>query len=304
MSEVIVTESSLADIADAIRAKNGTQNTYKPGQMAAAIEAIPSATIEPLSVTENGTYTAQSGKGYSPVTVNVSGGGGTSLSEGIEAVEAEESVYPASGNNAYIVVTKKPIKTHDWDFTSSLIDSVSGESATLVNGATQGATGITLSEATQNVALPVRFTLNHTYEVDIVSISKSFASGHGRILMFNGSAGFIAQNGGTLKYYSDYIKAWDNHETGGDDVSVLVGKTLKIQFGGLAGRLQGKTYNGNAVDLGTVTFWLDNNLWFQSSLSNASFTGINEYIKIGGNSANAYYDMTVSGFRVYDGIKY
>lgn len=36
-------------------------------------------TIEPLSVTANGTYTAPSGvDGYSPVTVNVSGGGGSS----------------------------------------------------------------------------------------------------------------------------------------------------------------------------------------------------------------------------------
>ena len=33
-------------------------------------------TIEPLSITENGTYTAPSGvDGYSPITVNVSGGG-------------------------------------------------------------------------------------------------------------------------------------------------------------------------------------------------------------------------------------
>lgn len=30
-----------------------------------------SVTVEPLSVTENGTYTAQSGKAYSPVTVAV-----------------------------------------------------------------------------------------------------------------------------------------------------------------------------------------------------------------------------------------
>jgi len=35
------------------------------------------ASIEPLSVTQNGTYTASSGvDGYSPITVNVSGGGG------------------------------------------------------------------------------------------------------------------------------------------------------------------------------------------------------------------------------------
>lgn len=33
-------------------------------------------TVEALSVTQNGTYTAPAGKAYSPVTVNVSGGGG------------------------------------------------------------------------------------------------------------------------------------------------------------------------------------------------------------------------------------
>ena len=33
-------------------------------------------TVEPLSITTNGTYTAPTGKAYTPVTVNVSGGGG------------------------------------------------------------------------------------------------------------------------------------------------------------------------------------------------------------------------------------
>ena len=37
-----------------------------------------SVTVEALSVTSNGTYTAPAGKAYSPVTVNVSGGGGGS----------------------------------------------------------------------------------------------------------------------------------------------------------------------------------------------------------------------------------
>ena len=42
MANVLVQESSLQAIAAAIRAKNGTQNTYTPAQMAAAISAIVS----------------------------------------------------------------------------------------------------------------------------------------------------------------------------------------------------------------------------------------------------------------------
>ena len=41
MSKVLVTESYLDDIADAIREQNGTENTYKPPQMAPAIRSLP-----------------------------------------------------------------------------------------------------------------------------------------------------------------------------------------------------------------------------------------------------------------------
>ena len=40
MAQVLVTESYLDAIADAIREKNGSEDTYKPSEMAAAIEAI------------------------------------------------------------------------------------------------------------------------------------------------------------------------------------------------------------------------------------------------------------------------
>ena len=42
MSKVLVNESSLTGIANAIRGKNGETTTYKPSEMAAAITAIPS----------------------------------------------------------------------------------------------------------------------------------------------------------------------------------------------------------------------------------------------------------------------
>lgn len=59
MANVLVQDTSLQNIADAIRSKNGTQNTYKPSQMAEAIESIPSGGITPTgtkSITANGTY--------------------------------------------------------------------------------------------------------------------------------------------------------------------------------------------------------------------------------------------------------
>ena len=40
MSEVLVRDSSLQSIADAIRSKNGLTNLYKPAEMAAAIRDI------------------------------------------------------------------------------------------------------------------------------------------------------------------------------------------------------------------------------------------------------------------------
>lgn len=93
MSKALITEGYLTDIANAIRAKNGSADTYTPPQMAAAIAAIPTGSnvdVEPLNVTQNGTYTAPSGKAYSPVTVNVSGGGGGNIIYGTDAPAASQ----------------------------------------------------------------------------------------------------------------------------------------------------------------------------------------------------------------------
>ena len=75
MSKVYTDPRHYADIADAIRAKNGLTDTYKPSEMPAAIRAIETGgETEPLSVTANGTYYPPAGvDGFSPVTVRVSG---------------------------------------------------------------------------------------------------------------------------------------------------------------------------------------------------------------------------------------
>ncbi|MBR4889771.1 MAG: hypothetical protein IKU15_00615 [Clostridia bacterium] len=79
MANYIIQDTELIAIADAIRTKNGTENTYTTAEMPTAIKAIESggggAAVELLEVTSNGTYTAPEGIGYSPVVVNVPKGG-------------------------------------------------------------------------------------------------------------------------------------------------------------------------------------------------------------------------------------
>lgn len=57
MSKVLITESYLQDIADAIREKAGGNNTYTPAQMATAITNIPSGGTSNIIT---GTFTTQS----------------------------------------------------------------------------------------------------------------------------------------------------------------------------------------------------------------------------------------------------
>lgn len=116
MAKVLITEGYLSDIADAIREKKSSEDTYTPAEMADAIESIQtgitptgtksvsitsngtttedvtnyasveiavnvpssSPTLVTKNITENGTYNASSDNadGYSSVTVNVQGSGG------------------------------------------------------------------------------------------------------------------------------------------------------------------------------------------------------------------------------------
>ena len=68
MANVLIEQNTMDDIADAIRSKNGSSSTYKPAQMPAAIENIPTGstpTLQAKSVapTENA-QTVEADDGY------------------------------------------------------------------------------------------------------------------------------------------------------------------------------------------------------------------------------------------------
>lgn len=69
---VLVENSSLQDIADSIRAKLGVQTTYKPGEMADAIDSISGGGIVPIgtkTITQNGTGIDVAQYAYADVNV-------------------------------------------------------------------------------------------------------------------------------------------------------------------------------------------------------------------------------------------
>lgn len=98
MAKYTINDTTLVAIADAIRAKSGTPGGIDPASMAALIEGIQTGSdpvVQPLTVTENGTYTAPSGvDGYNPVTVNVAGSGGETIENGIVWDEVGEDERP------------------------------------------------------------------------------------------------------------------------------------------------------------------------------------------------------------------
>ena len=106
--------SLFSDIADAIRGKTGSSATIVADDFPTAIASIPtgggSATIEPLSVTANGTYTAPSGvDGYSPVVVNVpSSGGGGSASDAVRFLDYDGTVLYTYSDTDFANLTAMP----------------------------------------------------------------------------------------------------------------------------------------------------------------------------------------------------
>lgn len=76
--------------------ENGTYTADEGTAFSPVTVNVPTIINEPLSVTENGTYTAPQGSGYSPVTVNVSG---EDILDNTQPTGAITSLKSGSANN-------------------------------------------------------------------------------------------------------------------------------------------------------------------------------------------------------------
>ena len=129
MANVFVNEQYLTDIADSIRDKLNTEDTYKVSEMADAIDSIGGgATLGTKTITTNGTYDAEDDEldGYSEVDVSVA----NSYSAGDEG--------KVVSNGALVSQTSDTVTTND-TYDTTLINSLTvnvsgGGGSTMASG--------------------------------------------------------------------------------------------------------------------------------------------------------------------------
>lgn len=219
MSKVLVTESYLEDIADAIREKNSTQNTYTPAQMATAISNISgggsstptlqtkSVSFTPSETAQSQTVTADTGyDGLDEVAISVGAisssyvGSGitqrssTDLSVSNATVTVPAGYYSssaskdvASGTAGTPTATKGTVSNHSVSVTPSVTNTTG-----YITGSTKTGTAVSVS-ASELVSGNLSITQNGAdidvtnYSTVSVSVSESSAQTSSGTVTGNGS---------------------------------------------------------------------------------------------------------------------
>lgn len=229
---------------------------------------------------------------FTSVVVLMSGQDITSLvfdaSTGVVSIEA------VSGDISITAVAELTNILHDWDFTSSLVDSVGG--VTAVTTGTQSANGISITANNQYIGLlPSTNMIDKTVEVSVSPMS-TFVAGqsyHSRVIAFakntyrtdTNSGGFM-WNKGTKKWEFYLGSAWDSNYIADADGTYLTGKTIRVYV--------------DSNRIGHVKVSSDG-ITFTNVLTSAGAITKYEGLVVGGSSSDYLVGLIVTGVKVYDG---
>ena len=165
---------------------------------------------------------------------------------------------------------------YDWDFTQSLTDKVNGTIATLGGSATlvQG-TGVVIND---NGYLNCGYLLRTLRTVEIDLLTNKVSSG-GRFITTGVNSGdkCFAYTDGLWRCYNG---GYQPYTLTSDDADVFNGKTLKMVF---------------STGSNPLKIYANNELIYEGSYYVSDFR---QYLILG-NTTNAFYNMTITGVRIY-----
>ena len=181
---VTVTASELASGNKAIT-ENGTGIDVVGYSTVSVDVSGSSIDVEPLSVTSNGTYTAPSGTAYSPVTVNVSGGGtGGDMSDPIRFFDYDGTLvasYSSVPSALPSVPTHSGLTNGTWNYTLAQVTAQYNAMGTCDVGAnydtSSGATEIDIVLQEGRLHPYLSLAVNGTVTIDWGDNSTSTSTG-------------------------------------------------------------------------------------------------------------------------------
>ena len=251
------------------------------------------------------TVTANYNNGLSQIVTNYTLTG--NLSEGVSVITATYQEKTATFN---VTVTTPSISTalYDWDFKTSLVDSVSGAVATTT--ATRNSNGLTFESANKYLDLGAVYSRNRTYEIDIAYIGTpdSASAAYRRIFAFGENGTATSSNTTALIVaMSDYRPGWywylgsswddgaiSNAVSTVDSYNYFDGKTMKIYIDSSG---YGYVY---AKPIGA-----DDSAYVYIGVSHAplnDYSVANAHVYAGGDS-DRLASARITGYRIYDGEK-
>lgn len=264
MTKVAVTETYLTNIANAIRGKNGSSDTYTPAEMATAITNIPSG--EPTLQSKTKTYTPTTSKQTETVTAD-------SNYDGLSQVSITVNAMP-NGTAGTPTASKGTVSNHAVTVTPSVTNSTG-----YITGGTKTGTGVSVS-ASELVSGSETKTENGTYNVTNLAELVVNVSG--------GGSKNVQVVQGTTRTTSSTLTAI------GAEMTVSKTGTYDVYWSAFRSTTSGSYTYGTQLYVGGSAYGTQNTTWSNhvqnNHLSNVSLTA-NQKIRVYGRNSrgSSYY---------------